>query len=223
MGREESMTGMEQRAGFGGAAAEQVADLSRVVIPLMRGVVYRDVKESLWSALVRQQSAVRDYVAVLGLDLELDESEGYAFLRSHRTDEEEESEGESVPRLVVRRQLSFQESLLLALLRRKLAECDAGGGDTRLVLSREQILDTARIFLPEGRTEARFEDDLDSLLDKVAKKGFVRELSGQQGMYEVRRIIKAFVDAQWLSELDERLQEYREHALRSQERRKHHG
>ena len=30
-------------------------------------------------------------------------------------------------------------------------------------------------------------------------------------MYEVRRIIKAFVDAQWLKDFDERLAEYRRH------------
>jgi hypothetical protein len=29
----------------------------------------------------------------------------------------------------------------------------------------------------------------------------------------VRRILKAFVDAQWLSELHQRLSDYREHAI----------
>ena len=68
---------------------------------------------------------------MLGLELVLDEAEGYAFLRSRP---ESEDDGNSkLPRLVARRPLSFPVSLLLALLRKKLAEFDAGGGETRLV------------------------------------------------------------------------------------------
>ncbi len=34
-------------------------------------------------------------------------------------------------------------------------------------------------------------------------------ISGQQeALYEVRRILKAFIDAQWLNEFDQRLTEY---------------
>lgn len=40
---------------------------------------------------------------------------------------------------VARRQLSYPVSLLLVLLRKKLAEHDALAGDPRLILSREQI------------------------------------------------------------------------------------
>ena len=34
---------------------------------------------------------------------------------------------------------------------------------------------------------------------------------GQAPVYEVRRILKAFVDAQWLADFDERLQAYQNH------------
>jgi hypothetical protein len=40
-------------------------------------------------------------------------------------------------------------------------------------------------------------------------------LRGTDYQYEVRRILKAFVDAQWLNELDQRLSAYREHAVGS--------
>lgn len=45
---------------------------------------------------------------------------------------------------------------------------------------------------------------------KIAELGFIRRLRGQGQMIEVRRIIKAFVDAQWLADFDERLAEYRQ-------------
>ena len=52
-------------------------------------------------------------------------------------------------------------------------------------------------------------------ISKVVDLGFLRRLKpavggGQdRGHYEVRRILRAFVDAQWLAEFDARLEVYR--------------
>jgi hypothetical protein len=104
---------------------------------------------------------------------------------------------------------------MLALLRKRMAEFDAGGGDTRLVLSRDDIAELMRVFLPDGTNEARLIDQVDATITKVVDLGFLRRLKpaaggGQdRGQYEVRRILKAFVDAQWLAEFDARLEAYR--------------
>lgn len=182
-------------------------ELSMVVVPLLKGVLYREDNPGLWGSLLNLQASVRDYVAVLGLELMLDEAEGYAFLRS-RQDEDEDGQA-AVPRLVARRQLSYPVSLLLALLRKKLAEFDAAGGDTRLILSRDEVVELIRIFLPAGSNEVKLIDQVDATLNKIAELGFIRRLRGQGQMIEVRRIIKAFVDAQWLTDFDQRLGEYR--------------
>ncbi|MFZ0133243.1 MAG: DUF4194 domain-containing protein [Desulfobacterales bacterium] len=182
--------------------------LSEVVVPLLKGVIYLEENPALWNALLTLQVRVRDFVAVLGLELVLDESEGYAFLRSQP--EAEDPNAPRLPRLVARRQLSFPVSLLLALLRKKLAEFDAGGGETRLILSLEEVVELVRVFLPAGSNETRLVDQIESHLNKVAELGFVRRLRGQPQMIEVRRILKAFVDAQWLAEFDQRLAAYRE-------------
>ncbi len=183
--------------------------LSEVVVPLLKGVVYLEENPALWNALLNLQMRVRDFVAVLGLELVLDESEGYAFLRSQP--ETQDPDAPRLPRLVARRQLSFPVSLLLALLRKKLAEFDAGGGETRLILPFEEVLELIRVFLPAGSNETRLVDQIDSHLNKIAELGFVRRLRGQPQMIEVRRILKAFVDAQWLADFDQRLAAYREH------------
>lgn len=182
-------------------------ELSAVVIPLLKGVLYRESDPKLWNALLDLQPRVRDYIAVLGLELLVDEAEGYAFVRS-RTDEDAEA-GPALPRLVARRPLSFPVSLLLALLRKKLAEFDASGADTRLILNREEVAELLRVFLPAGSNEAKLIDQIDTHLNKIAELGFVRRLRGQDDMIEVRRILKAFVDAQWLAEFDARLAAYR--------------
>jgi hypothetical protein len=187
-------------------------DLSTLAITLLKGVVYREGDERLWGSLLNLQARVRDYVGVLGLDLVLDEAEGYAFLKSRPAPADDDA-SPRLPRLVVRRPLSFPVSLLLALLRKKLAEFDAGGGDTRLVLTREEIVELVRVFLPDSSNEARLVDQIDAQISKVVELGFLRRLKPASGSaearsWEIRRILKAYVDAQWLAEFDARLAAY---------------
>ncbi len=180
---------------------------SRVLIALLKGVVYQDTDTEIWQSLLGLQARVRDYLGLLGLELLVDEAEGYAWLRSRATTEE----SEELPRLVAKRPLSFPVSLLLALLRRKLAEFDTSGEDTRLILTRDEVVDMLRLFLPGGTNEARIADQIDAHLNKIVELGFVRRLRGQNNLIEVRRILKAFVDAQWLAEFDQRLASYCTH------------
>ena len=72
-------------------------------------------------------------------------------------------------------------------------------------------------FLPEGSNETRLIDQVGTHLNKVADLGFVRRLRGQADTFEVRRILKAFVDAQWLKEFDQRLADYRQHLAQTGE------
>jgi len=193
------------------------SDLSALVIPLLKGVIYRDDATSRtagrWIDLLKLRAQVRDYVTVLGLELIVDEAEGYAFLRSKDLDADDSTD--SLPRLVARRPLTFPVSLLLALLRKKLAEFDAGGSEDlvgiRLVLSRDDIVELMRVFLADSSNEARLMDRVDSTINKVVELRYLRKMKsapGQPVSYEVRRILKSFVDAQWLAEFDTRLLAY---------------
>jgi hypothetical protein len=179
-------------------------ELSTVVINLMKGPVYRDTHEQVWNSLLGVRREVGDYVSVLGLQVMVDEAEGYAFLRS-RLAGDNDSE---LPRLVARRSLSFHVSVLLALLRKRLAEFDAGTSDTRLVLSRDQIVEMLRLYLPDSPNEVRIVDNIDAHINRVVEMGFLRRMRNQDDLFEVRRILKAFIDGQWLADFDRRLDEY---------------
>jgi len=205
---------MQAQAAIKNESSQAAPDLSSLVVPLLKGVLYRADDAALWAALIELQARLRDYVTVLNLDLILDESEGYAFLKAHPDPEDESAP--KPPRLVARRPLSFQLSLLLALLRKKLVELDAGGGDTRLVLSLDAVVELVRVFSPANPNEARLMDQVQAQLNKLVELGFVRKLksaSGRAAMpdYEVQRILKAFVDAQWLADFDARLAAYQAH------------
>jgi hypothetical protein len=190
------------------AAVATSTDLSAAVINLMKGAVYRDTHERTWNALLRVRREVIDHVAVLNLQVIVDEAEGYAYLRSRPTDDDEEEEEAELPRLVARRPLSFHVSVLLALLRKRLAEFDATSPDTRLVLSRDQIVEMLRVYLPGSSNEARLVDSIGGYINRVVDLGFLRRLHNQEDVFEVRRILKAFVDGQWLGDFDQRLNEY---------------
>jgi hypothetical protein len=179
--------------------------LSIAVAQLMKGVVYRDTHDRAWRSLLELRPQAQDYADVLGLVVVIDEAEGHAFLRQRPADPDDP---DPLPRLIPRRALSFHVSLLLALLRKKLAEFDAQGGDSRLVLSREQIIETLRVFLPASSNEARINDQIDAHINKAVELGFLRPVKNAGQAYEVRRILKSFVDGQWLADFDGKLAEY---------------
>jgi len=183
-------------------------DLSLVLIALMKGVMQAEADAPLWQLLLNLQARVRDYVSTLGLDLILDEAEGYAYLkqRAVRSGEPE------LPRLIPRRQLSYPVSLLLSLIRKKLAEFDARSGETRLIMGREEIIDLVRSFFADTENTVRLQDRIIGHIKKVTEMGFLRLLRGSEDQYEVSRLLKAYIDAQWLQEFESRLAEYKAYA-----------
>lgn len=183
--------------------------LPAVLVALLKGVVYREQAPALWRDLENAQAAARDHLKLLGFDLILDEAEGYAFLRQTEADATETEE--AAPRLIPRRPLSYPVSLLLVLLRKRLALHDAEGGETRLVLTREQMVEMLRTFLPAGPNEAKLADQIERHIGRVEELGFLRRMKDDEAVYEVRRILRAFVNADKLAEFEAL---YREHAER---------
>ena len=183
--------------------AEEQA-IATAIIELMRGVVYRETQETVWQSLDRFGPAVRDHFGAIGVELVVDDVEGYAYLRSEPVDDE----GEELPRLVRRRSLTYNVSLLLVLLRKRLVEFETKGAEGKLVLSKDQLVDLLRVFLADSTNEARVIDRAETTIKQVAELGFLRPLRGQPDQWEVRRILKAYVDAQTLSDYAGKLREY---------------
>jgi len=187
--------------------SETDARLTSVLVSLLKGILYRDTHTRLWRNLLDQESAIRDQLGVLGLDLNLDEDEGFAFVLQRVADQEQAE----IPRLVVRRALNYPVSLLCILLRKRLAESDHQGGDVKLVISRQDIHNEMRVFFSDQSNEARFADQLDGHIEKVLKLGFLKAMK-EKDHFEVRRIIKSLVDGDWLAELNDKLALYQQYA-----------
>lgn len=178
--------------------------VASAIIRLMQGVIYREADEDSWLTLDRLGAGVRDHFAAIGIDVVVDDTEGYAYLRSRP----EQDGDEALPRLVRRRALTYNVSLLLVLLRKRLVEFETAAGEGRLVLTTDQIVELLRLFQAESTNDARVADQAETTIRKAVELGFLRQLRGQRDHWEVRRILKAYVDAQTLSNFADKLQEY---------------
>ncbi|MGW2017606.1 DUF4194 domain-containing protein [Streptomyces sp. NPDC001927] len=176
-----------------------------VVHLLKAGVLYQSDAPLVWEQILAEQAAIGDYLGVIGLDVVVDRTEGYAYVRQQ--DIETRDDGTTVPRLVTRHRLSFPVSLMLVLLRGRLADSDAGSGDPRLVLTREDLVEMVRSFLPSRNNEAQLVNQIDTHIRKLVDLKVLRPTK-QASAYEVRRHLKALVDAQVLSDFNDLLATY---------------
>jgi hypothetical protein len=179
--------------------------LAPVLISLLKGVLNREQEKAKWQDLLKLESAVRDYIDVLGLELVIFEDEGFAYLKNRENEEQDD-----IPRLIAKRQLSYPVSLILALLRRKLAEHDASSAEVRLVFEKAEFIEELKTYFTSGTNEAQFTKKMESHLKKISDLGFISFI-GTKHQIEVNRILKAFIDAQWLKSFDENLNIYLEY------------
>lgn len=183
---------------------DNIAPYAPVLIKLLQGIVAYD-DTAAWSLLLQHQTAVREHFERIGLEVMLDEGEGYAFLRQPDPDEDS-APPITLPRLTSRYRLSYPVTLLLVLLREALQHFDASESQSdRLVISIEELRDMQRPFQRERSDEVKLARALDGHVARVVELGFLRRLSGDEERYEVRRIIKAKVPAEMLVEIKEKL------------------
>lgn len=175
------------------------------IIKLLQGVIYNDDKE-LWDNLIKYHVPIKEYFKVIGIDVLIYETEGFAFLKQKQFDEDQEI---NLPNLIEKRQLSYPVTLLCVLLVEKIIEFDATEGDsTRLIIDKDEIKEMLRIFLPEKTNEAKLIDNIDENINKLVKYGFLRKLNDTENKYEVKRILKAKVPVETLQEVKSKLEEY---------------
>lgn len=177
------------------------------IIYLLKGVLYEENNEA-WNLLLNYEVDIKKHFEEIGINVYIDEAEGFAFLKPQELDFEENSDAIALPALIEKRQLSYPITLLCVLLRKRLLEEDTSGGALRIVLSREEIIDMVRVFLPEHSNEAKIIDSIDTHINRIIKYGFLRKLKNEEGKFELRRIIKAKITADVLQGIEQKLKDY---------------
>lgn len=182
--------------------------LSPVLVHLLKGVLYRDQYPVVWHDMESLEAGAMDYFKTIGLDLIVDRAEGFAYLKQAPLDEDA-----GIPRLIQRRPLGYAVSILCVLLRKKMVEADAGGSGSgnRVVLTHEQIVEMMQVFAPRRADETFTEDQIETQIKKAVELELLKPLEATPPAYEVRPIIKALVNADWLQNLDQTIKAYQEH------------
>lgn len=179
------------------------AKLPPVLIQLLKGVLYRDQHPLLWDDLRTLEGQVLDYFKKVGLELALDDAYGFAYLR------QDSGEDEDMPRLIPRRPLTVQLSLLCVILRKMMIEAESSGAG-RPVLTHAKIVETMKLYWPQRADETKVDDKISQQIGKAVDFDLLKKLESEPVAYEIMPIIKALVDAGWVGALDDKLKSYQD-------------
>lgn len=185
----------------------KILPYTSVFVKLLKGPV-EYLERAAWEKLLLYKKELIQFLQQLGLQLVIDEEDGYAYLR-HIVDEEDET-GVT---WMQRRAFSYDESVLLILLREMMAEFEIGEVTSReLVKKRREIREYAELFFKENMSRVKFMKELDRLIDKAEENGFLDKIEDHEMMdeqkYRIKKLIKAKVDSEVLEQFKDKLTEH---------------
>jgi hypothetical protein len=179
---------------------------SKAIVKLLKGTVERNSPE--WENIANNyQVEIQDYLYQIGLELIVKKDEGFAFVTQI-----EDNEGNTLG-LIVRRQIGFEASLVLIVLRQSLEEFDSNPTEFQVgekFISDTEIREEVEMFLPEKFNSVKFIKELDGYIKKIVDLGYLKEMNKKENetMYQIHRIIKEKVTLDLLQDFKIKLQDY---------------
>ena len=177
---------------------------SKAIVRLLKSTVERT--SNVWEDIINYQHEIQEYIGQIGLELIVKKDEGFAFVKQL-----EDNEGNTLG-LVTRRQIGFETSIVLVVLRQSLEEFDSNPTQlaTEKFITDSEIKDELELFLQEGYNKLKFQKDLDSYIKRVSELGYLKEISKKDNetKYQIHRIIKEKITLDILQDFKTKLQEY---------------
>ncbi len=191
-------------------------------IKLLKGPIYKSKdKRQIWNSIIDDEENLNDYFSIIGLRVHLDKTDGYAYLEQAEDavlegmEETEDDEVQSLPRLIRRQSLSYNQSMLLVLIRQELSKFESSSVESEsLILKKSDIADFYKSFSKDYADQAKTDKTLDSIIKTFVKltflfddKGYSREpYIPEDAEFEVSPIIKAKIDMKFMREFLEKMQ-----------------
>jgi hypothetical protein len=178
---------------------------SKAIVKLLKGSI--EHTSNVWDDVVNYQTEIQDYISQIGLELIVKKEEGFAFIKQF-----EDSEGNTLG-LVTRRQIGFETSIVLVVLRQSLEEFDSNPTQFQVFekfITDLEIKEEVELFLPEKFNRVKFLKELDGYINNIVKLGYLSEVSKKENetKYQIQRIIKEKVTLDILQEFKIKLQGY---------------
>lgn len=145
---------------------QNIAPYSKAIVKLLKSPVERT--SNVWDDIIHYQTEIQDYIGLIGLELIVKKDEGFAFVRQF-----EDSDGNTLG-LVTRRQIGFETSIVLVVLRQSLEDFDSNPTQlaTEKFITDSEIKDELELFLQEGYNKLKFKKELDKYIRNVVDLGY---------------------------------------------------
>lgn len=184
---------------------QNITPYSKAIVRLLKSTVERT--SNVWEDVINYQHEIQEYIGQIGLELIVKKDEGFAFVKQL-----EDNEGNTLG-LVTRRQIGFETSIVLVVLRQSLEEFDSNPTQvlaTEKFITDSEIKDELELFLQEGYNKLKFQKDLDSYIKRVVELGYLKEISKKDNetKYQIHRIIKEKITLDILQDFQNKLKEY---------------
>lgn len=183
---------------------QHITPYSKAIVKLLKSTVERT--SNVWDDIIFYQNEIQDYISQIGLELIVKKDEGFAFVKQF-----EDGEGKTLG-LVTRRQIGFETSIVLVVLRQSLEDFDSN--PTQLAsekfITDTEIKDELELFLQEGYNKLKFQKDLNKYVRGVVELGFLKEINKKENetKYQIHRIIKEKITLDILQDFQTKLKEY---------------
>jgi hypothetical protein len=179
-----------------------------VLIRLLQGVVYSDDRD-IWDLVMRYATPITAYFAQMGVQLYLNENDGFACLTQPDL-EDENGASITLPRLTRRQKLTYSTTLVLIVVRELLNQFDSTNiENNKLRISQEELIRNLRPFYRSREDERTLLKQMNTDINNVIELGFLKkqELDGQT-QYLVRPILKAHLNSDELARIKSQLEQH---------------
>jgi hypothetical protein len=180
---------------------------AHVIIKLLQGPVYVDEKAT-WRDLLAYSSPIRDYFGRIGIELIINDIDGFARIVQPEADEHDEN---PLPRLMRKQTMTYETTLLCVILREMLEEFDVISEGNKLFLTQKEIKERIELFYKEQANKSKLWKELGKPINSLTSIGILKltredETNKDNNQYEVKRIIKALISNDKLEEIKNKLQ-----------------
>lgn len=183
---------------------QHITPYSKAIVRLLKSTVERT--SNVWEDIILYQNEIQDYINQIGLELIVKKDDGFAFVKQL-----EDSEGKTLG-LVTRRQIGFETSIVLVVLRQSLEDFDSNPIQlaTEKFITDSEIKEELELFLQEGYNKLKFQKDLEKYIRNAVDLGFLKEISKKDNetKYQIHRIIKEKITLDILQDFQTKLKEY---------------
>lgn len=185
------------------------APFAAAIIKLLQGPVYVDDK-NIWRELTQWPSAIQEYFGKIGMELVINEQDGFARVLQPETEEHDDN---PLPRLMKKQTLNYEATLLAVILREGLEEFDIKSDGNKFYLTQKEIKERIELFYKERSNKSKLWKDLSKPITSLLNVGILKlnredPANKDNNKYEVKRIIKAFISNEKLEEIKNKLNNY---------------